>query len=149
MSYTLAGLALLAIAAAAAVQPVRAQAPSPEPTPQVIDLASMTDEQVGPVVPNLGTLRTKTLVSLPSGVVSVQVGDPPKHSHQQSVEIQYVISGEGTLWLGGEEVHVHEGDLIVIPKGTAHGGSHSTRGHLKLLAIKLPPPVAGDFQKLP
>ena len=152
MPHTLAGLTLLILSSIAILSDVQAQTvqnPPHEPIAQVIDLAAMTDDQISSVMPNLGTLRTKTLVSLPGGAVSVQVGDPPKHTHQQSVEIQYVIAGEGTIWLGDSEVPVHAGELIIVPKGTAHGGSHSTHGHLKLLAIKLPPTVPGDFQQLP
>ncbi len=140
---------LMAWSTVAVVAAAWGQTPPPQPTAQVIDLGALTDEQISPVMPNLGTLRTKTLVNLPGGAVSVQVGDPPKHAHQQSVEIQYVIAGEGTLWLGDKQVSVHAGDLVIVPKGTAHGGSHSTKGHLKLLAIKLPPSVPGDFEKLP
>jgi mannose-6-phosphate isomerase-like protein (cupin superfamily) len=115
-------------------------------TPQIIDLRAMTDAQIGPVIPNLGTIRTKTLVNTPGGTIAIQAGDAPKHTHQTANEIQYVISGTGTFWLGDTPRKVHPGDLITIPKGMVHAGSHANSGHFKVLAIKLPPQAAGDIQ---
>jgi len=124
----------------------QAQTPAPELTPQIIDLHAMTDAQIGPLVPNMGTLRSKTLVVTPQGTVAVQSGDVPKHTHQHSVEIQYVISGTGTFWLGDKQRHIHPGDLIIIPENTVHAGSVPVHGRFKVLSIKLPPQQAGDMQ---
>jgi mannose-6-phosphate isomerase-like protein (cupin superfamily) len=115
---------------------------------EVIDLAAITNADLGAIVPNAGTIRSKTLVQMPGGTIAVQTGDAPKHTHAQSDEIQYVISGEGTFWLGAEARKVHAGDLIVVPKGTVHGGSVAASGEFKTLAIKLPPPVKGDTQRV-
>src|SRR6516225_3796313 len=87
-------------------------------TAQIIDLAAMTDADLGPQIPNLGTLRSKGLVVTPSGTIAAQTGNVPKHTHRGSDEIQYVISGSGTFWLGNEQRQIHPGDLIIIPKGT-------------------------------
>jgi mannose-6-phosphate isomerase-like protein (cupin superfamily) len=126
-----------------------AQAAPPSLTPQIIDLAAMTDAQIGPQVPNMGTLRTRILVNTPEGTVAIQSGDVPKHMHLGSNEIQYIISGSGTFWLGNSMVHVHPGDLIIVPKGVAHAGSHATSGEFRALAIKLPPQAPGDTHLLP
>ncbi len=123
----------------------RAQAANAPLTPQIIDLAALTDADLGPLIPNT-TLRSQSLVVTPSGTVSVQAGDAPKHTHQGSDEIQYVISGSGTFWLGSEQRQIHPGDLIIIPKGTPHAGSVPTGGEIKTLAIKLPPQASGDMQ---
>ena len=48
------------------------------------------------------------------------------------------------MWLGGERKEFEAGTLIVIPKGTAHGGSVVTSGPVKAIAIKIPPQPAGD-----
>ncbi|MCY0854803.1 MULTISPECIES: cupin domain-containing protein [unclassified Cupriavidus] len=129
--------------------PAGAQTPPPTISAQIIDLAAMTDADIGAQVPNLGTLRTKGLVATPSGTIAVQAGNVPKHTHMGSDEIQYVISGSGTFWLGNEQRQVHAGDLIVIPKGTVHAGSVPTSGEFKVLAIKLPPQAPGDIQLVP
>ncbi|HEY1857998.1 cupin domain-containing protein [Acidocella sp.] len=126
-----------------------AQSAPPSLTPQIIDLTAMTDAQIGPQVPNMGTLRSKLLVNTPYGTVAVQSGNVPKHMHLGSNEIQYIISGSGTFWLGNEVHHIHAGDLIIVPKGVAHAGSYATSGEFKALAIKLPPQAPGDTHMLP
>jgi quercetin dioxygenase-like cupin family protein len=126
-----------------------AQAPNVPLTAQIIDLAALSDADLGAQIPNMGTLRSKGLVITPSGTVAVQTGNVPKHTHAGSDEIQYVISGSGTFWLGNEQRQVHPGDLIIIPKGTVHAGSEATSGEFKVLAIKLPPQAPGDVQMVP
>ncbi len=118
-------------------------------TAQIIDLAALTDADLGAQIPNMGTLRSKGLVVTPSGTVAVQSGNVPKHTHKGSDEIQYVISGSGTFWLGNEQRQIHPGDLIIIPKGTVHAGAEATSGEFKVLSIKLPPQAAGDMQMVP
>jgi quercetin dioxygenase-like cupin family protein len=127
----------------------RAQVPESKLTAQIIDLGAMTDADIGEQVPNMGTLRTKSLVVTPNGTIAVQTGNVPKHTHTGSDEIQYVISGSGTFWLGDEQRPIHAGDLIIIPKGTVHAGSVPTSGEFKVLAIKLPPQAPGDMQMVP
>lgn len=129
--------------------PALAQTSDAPLTAQIIDLAAMTAADVGPQVPNMGTLRSKGLVITPSGTVAVQTGNVPKHTHRGSDEIQYVISGSGTFWLGNEQRQIHPGDLIIIPRGTVHAGSEPSSGEFKVLAIKLPPQAPGDLQMAP
>lgn len=126
-----------------------AQTPPAALAPQIINLAAMSPDDIGPQVPNMGTLRTKGLVATPNGTIAVQAGNVPKHYHTSADEIQYVIAGKGTFWLGNEQREVGPGDLIVIPKGAAHAGSMATSGEFKALAIKLPPQAANDTHLLP
>ncbi|WP_321918008.1 MULTISPECIES: cupin domain-containing protein [Paraburkholderia] len=129
--------------------PARAQTSNVPLTAQIIDLAAMTDADLGSQVPNMGTLRSKGLVVTPIGTVAVQTGNVPKHTHRGSDEIQYVISGSGTFWLGNEQRQIHPGDLIIIPRGTVHAGSEPSSGEFKVLSIKLPPQAQGDMQMVP
>lgn len=115
---------------------------------RIIDLQAMTDADIGPIQPNHGTLRSKTLLKAPSGTVAVQAGDSPKHYHAETDEIQYVISGTGKFWLGDTMRDVHPGDVIIIPKGTNHAGSHASEGNFKVLSIKLPPQAEDDFHRV-
>ena len=133
--------------AARTTPPALAQAPALQP--QIIDLAAITDADLGTIVPNLGTLRSRTLVVLPQGTMAVQTGNVPKHTHTDANEFQYVISGTGTFWLGNQQQLVHPGDLIIIPKGTPHAGSVLSSGELKVLAIKMPPQAADDLHLEP
>ncbi|MGA9911629.1 MAG: cupin domain-containing protein, partial [Paraburkholderia sp.] len=93
--------------------PAQAQTSNVPLTAQIIDLAALTDADLGAQIPNMGTLRSKGLVVTPSGTIAVQTGNVPKHTHQGSDEIQYVISGSGTFWLGDEQRQIHPGDLII------------------------------------
>ena len=126
-----------------------ALAQSPALQPQIIDLAAITDAELGNIIPNLGTLRSRTLVVLPQGTMAVQTGNVPKHTHTDANEFQYVISGTGTFWLGDQQREVHPGDLIIIPKGTVHAGSVPSSGEFKVLAIKLPPQAPDDLHLVP
>ena len=124
-----------------------AQAPALQP--QIIDLGAITDADLGNVVPNLGTLRSRTLAVLPQGTLAVQTGNVPKHTHTNANEFQLVISGTGTFWLGDQQREIHPGDLIVVPKGTVHAGAVPTSGEFKVLAIKMPPQAADDLHMVP
>lgn len=137
------------LAAHLELQPAHAQTPPATLAPLIINLAAMTNEDIGPLVPNMGTLRTKGLVATPQGTIAVQSGNVPKHYHTSADEIQYVISGRGIFWLGSEQREVGPGDLIIIPKGVAHAGSIASTGEFKALAIKLPPQAPGDTHLLP
>lgn len=137
------------LAAQASPPFAHAQTPATPLTPQLIHLAAMSNDDIGPQVANMGTLRTKGLVATPHGTVAVQSGNVPKHFHNSADEIQYIIAGKGTFWVGNEQREVGPGDLIVVPKGSAHAGSTATSGEFKALAIKLPPQAAGDTHLLP
>jgi mannose-6-phosphate isomerase-like protein (cupin superfamily) len=114
------------------------------PMPRVVNLVRMSDEAIGPERP--GThIRSNLLVASPGATVSVQTGDVAKHFHQDSDEIQYIIEGQGTFWLGDRQIEVGPGDLIIIPKGTPHAGSHATSGRFKAIAIKTPPQAPDDL----
>jgi len=122
-------------------------APAPL-TPQIVNMGGMTPDEIGPVVADMGTLRTKTLVATANGTVGIQVGTVAKHTHTYSDEIQYVMSGTATVWLDDAPREVRAGDLIVIPHGVVHG-TLKTSTDFKSMAIKLPPQRAGDTHKMP
>ncbi len=117
-------------------------------TPQIVNLLSMTDEEIGNLFPNTD-LRARTYVSLPEGTVGVQSGNVARHYHADANEIQLILQGEGSFWLGDRQVQVKPGDLIIIPRGVAHAGSHATTGRFRALAIKLPPQRPGDTVAAP
>jgi len=133
---------------AQASAPVAAPVAPPPLTPQIINMGSMTAEEIGPVVAEMGTLRTKTLVATANGTVGIQVGTVAKHTHTYSDEIQYVMSGTATFWLDNAPREVRAGDLIVVPHGVVHG-TLTTSTDFKAMAIKLPPQRAGDTHKMP
>jgi mannose-6-phosphate isomerase-like protein (cupin superfamily) len=42
------------------------------------------------------------------------------HHHPKTEEIYYILSGEGTMFLGAESRPVSRGDAIAIPPGAVH-----------------------------
>jgi mannose-6-phosphate isomerase-like protein (cupin superfamily) len=115
-------------------------------TPQSIDVSAIGPDDLAAAT---GPVRAKTYVSQDGMTLGVQIGPAPKHYHADANEIQYVVSGEGTEWLGDKQVALRPGILLIIPKGTPHGGTIETSGHVKLIAIKTPPQAPDDTHPLP
>jgi mannose-6-phosphate isomerase-like protein (cupin superfamily) len=93
-----------------------------------------------------GTIYGKTFVATDGATVGVQIGATPKHYHADANEIQYVVAGTGSEFFVDKRVDLKPGDLLVIPKGTLHGGL--TDG-VKLVAIKTPPQAPTDTHVVP
>ena len=110
--------------------------------PSIIDIAAIKEADL-PATPN-PDLRSKALVVTDNATLAVQVGNVGKHFHSKSDELQYIVEGTGTAWLGDKKIDIHPGMLIVIPKGTAHAGTVATTGRFKAIAIKIPPQANGD-----
>lgn len=111
-------------------------------TPQIIHVPGLAGDDLGPAQPS--GLRSKTFVTADGMTIAVQAGNVPKHLHPQTNEIQYIVEGTGKIWFNDKEVDVKPGDLIIIPKGTAHGGTKPTSGVFKAIAIKTPPQPPND-----
>lgn len=105
--------------------------------PMIIDVAALKDADLN-ATPN-PDLRSKGFVATPNGTIGVQIGNVAKHFHAGADEIQYIVEGTGTAWLGSEKREIRPGMLIVIPRGTHHAGTEATSGRFKAIAIKLPP----------
>ncbi|RAI58298.1 cupin domain-containing protein [Roseicella frigidaeris] len=135
--------------AARLAPPAGAQTAAPPAlTPHIVNLAALSEEEIGPLINNTD-LRSRGLVVTEHGTVAVQSGNVMKHFHADANEIQYVIAGTGSFWLGDRQVEVKPGDLVVIPKGTVHAGSKATSGRFRVLAIKLPPQRPDDVHPVP
>jgi mannose-6-phosphate isomerase-like protein (cupin superfamily) len=115
-------------------------------TAQVIHTQDFSGDALSPV--SASGMRAKTFMSADGAVLSIQDGNPPKHLHPNSNEVQYILEGTGTMWLGDKEVPLKPGDLVIIPKGVAHGGTKTDGRPLKALAIKTPPSTPDDIKML-
>lgn len=115
--------------------------------PTIIHLGQLTEDDIGPTRPGLD-FRARTYVSKPGATVGVQSGNIFKHYHRDADEVQYIIEGSGKFWLGDKQQDIGPGDLIIIPRGTAHAGSVATTGRFKALAIKTPPQAADDTHRI-
>jgi mannose-6-phosphate isomerase-like protein (cupin superfamily) len=109
-----------------------------------------TGELEGDALSPLGStgMRNKLLVAVDGATIAIQDGSPPKHLHADANEIQYILEGTGTIWLGDKEVTVKPGDLVIIPKGTPHGGTKPVGRTIKAIAIKTPPQRPDDTKLL-
>ena len=115
-------------------------------TAQVISTGDLEGDKLSPL--NAGGMRNKMLVSADGVTIAIQDGSPPKHLHANANEIQFILEGTGTIWLGDKEVTVKPGDLVVIPKGTPHGGTKPVGRTIKAIAIKTPPQAPEDTKIL-
>jgi mannose-6-phosphate isomerase-like protein (cupin superfamily) len=114
---------------------------------QVIHVPELTGDALGPASPT--GFRSKTFMTADGATISIQDGNVPKHMHPNTNEIQYILEGTGTIWLGDKEVQVKPGDLVIIPKGTAHAGTKPDSRPFKSIAIKTPPQAPDDTKMLP
>ena len=115
--------------------------------PQIVQVPELAGDALGPA--SVTGFRSKMFVSAEGMTISVQAGNVPKHMHPNTNEFQYIVEGTGTIWLGDKEVRVKPGDLVIIPKGTPHGGTKPDSGVFKAIAIKTPPQGPDDTKMLP
>ena len=119
-----------------------AQAQAAALAPAMIDLAALKHgDMPGTANPEM---NAQALVITENATVGIQSGNVAKHVHAKTDEIQYIIEGAGAMWLGGERKAFKAGTLIIIPKGTAHGGTLVSSGPVKAIAIKIPPQPKDD-----
>ena len=142
-------VAALAFVAGVAVAhlPQRASAATPPLQPAVIDLFTIPPSDLAPPSPATPNLRSKAIFATDGTTAAFQVGTVFKHYHADANEIQIVVHGGGTEWLGNQQVALHPGMLLIIPMGTPHGGT--TVPNLKIFAIKTPPQAPTDTHALP
>lgn len=138
----------LAFTAGLAVSPLAqrllpsAQAQPAGLTPMIIDVAGIKDADLA-ATPN-PDLRSRTFVVTEQATIAVQMGNVNKHFHTDANEIQYIVEGTGTAWLGDTKREIRPGMLIIIPKGTHHAGTEAITGRFKAIAIKVPPQAPTD-----
>jgi mannose-6-phosphate isomerase-like protein (cupin superfamily) len=124
-----------------AVADASAQA-APSMVPAMIDLMAIKHGDL-PTTPN-PEMNARGLVTTDNATIGIQSGNVAKHIHPKTDEIQYIIEGSGAMWLGSERKEFKPGTLIIIPKGTAHGGTIVASGPVKAIAIKIPPQPKDD-----
>jgi len=82
----------------------------------------------------------------------IQTLDPgaavPVHRHQLAEQVLFFISGRGKASLAGEEVEVHPGTIVHVPKGIVHGITNTGEDPLSFLETTSPPGFQETFRKL-
>ena len=74
----------------------------------------------------------------------VEIMDAKLHYHERTDEFYYVIDGQGTMVLDDEEIELHKGVVVYIPRGVRH----KARGNVTVLTVCIPPGVLGDVHEL-
>lgn len=72
---------------------------------------------------------------------AVDIDGANLHYHKRSIELYYVLDGEGVLLLDGEEHAVRKGSLVHIPPGVVHGA----RGRMRVLVVGIPDIADDDY----
>ena len=71
----------------------------------------------------------------------IELRDPlEEHSHGDADEALYVVAGEGTQRMVGNDVALTPGTLVMVPRGTAHTITRQGTRVLVLLSILSGPP---------
>lgn len=102
-----------------------------------------------------GTLKwmnTPEITGSEAFSAGVVVLDPGKghelHTHPDSEEILYILSGEGEQTIAGEEQLVGPGEMVYIPAGVEHSTMNSSWEPLRFLAIYGPPGPEAEIRDL-
>jgi mannose-6-phosphate isomerase-like protein (cupin superfamily) len=102
--------------------------------------------EVAPWAETCGQIRT--LIEERDGAAAevhhVQIDNAKLHYHERTDEFYYVIDGRGTMILDDEEIELHRGVVVYVPRGT----KHKAIGSLTVLTVCIPPGVLGDIHEL-
>ncbi len=72
---------------------------------------------------------------------AVDIDGAKLHYHKVATELYYVLDGEGTVALDGEEHAVRKGSLVHIPPGVVHGA----KGKMRVLVVGIPDIADEDY----
>lgn len=130
----------------------------PEPAPKV-------DAPAAPALPPAGP---PTFVSIPDFVEKNYVGSAPalsspvgcvpsasskvvqlreplaEHTHQNADELIYVVAGEGTHKIKGNDIPLDAGTFVTVPRGTPHSITRKGRNPIIVLSIITEPCQPGQ-----
>jgi len=74
----------------------------------------------------------------------VEIEAAKLHYHERTDEVYYVIAGTGTMVLDDDQIEVHAGVVVYVPRGTRH----KAVGRLTVLTVCIPPGVLDDIHEL-
>jgi mannose-6-phosphate isomerase-like protein (cupin superfamily) len=74
----------------------------------------------------------------------VRIHDAKLHYHERTDEVYYVISGNGIMSLDGEQIELHPGVVVYVPRGV----KHKAKGDLTVLVVCIPAGVLDDIHEL-
>jgi mannose-6-phosphate isomerase-like protein (cupin superfamily) len=74
----------------------------------------------------------------------VEIEDAKLHYHERTDEFYHVVRGTGTMVLDDEEIELHEGVVVYVPRGVRH----KAVGRLTILTVCIPPGVLHDVHEV-
>jgi mannose-6-phosphate isomerase-like protein (cupin superfamily) len=74
----------------------------------------------------------------------VEIDSAKLHYHAKTDEIYYVIDGNGTMVLDDDEIELHRGVVVYVPRGM----KHKAVGKLTVLTVCIPRGVLDDIHEL-
>ena len=74
----------------------------------------------------------------------VEIHDARLDYHERTDEFYYVISGQGTMVLDDEQIELHAGVVVYVPRGV----KHKAMGNLTVLTVCIPRGVLSDVHEL-
>jgi mannose-6-phosphate isomerase-like protein (cupin superfamily) len=77
-------------------------------------------------------------------VLHVEIQDAKLHYHERTDEIYYVIDGQGTMLLDDEQIELHQGVVVYVPRGVRH----KAIGRLTVLTVCIPRGVLSDVHEV-
>lgn len=64
----------------------------------------------------------------------VEIDGAKEHHHQRGTELYYVLEGEGSIRIDGQEHPIRKGSMVHIPPGVVHGAV----GRMRVLVVGIP-----------
>ena len=77
-------------------------------------------------------------------VQQVEIENAKLHYHERTDEFYYIIDGQGTMTLDDEEIELHRGVVVYVPRGV----KHKAVGKLTVLTVCVPRGVFADVHEL-
>ena len=74
----------------------------------------------------------------------VEIEDAKLHFHERTDEFYYVIDGQGTMILDEDEIELHQGVVVYVPRGV----KHKAIGKLTVLTACVPRGVLDDVHEV-
>jgi mannose-6-phosphate isomerase-like protein (cupin superfamily) len=92
--------------------------------------------------------QIRPLIEKKDGAVAdalyVEIDHAKLHYHTRTDEIYYVLDGQGTMTLDDEEIELHQGVAVYVPRGI----KHKATGKLKVLVVCIPAGFEDDVHEL-
>lgn len=85
--------------------------------------------------------KLKEKINLIEDVIVVPRGEIPRHSHDFTDEIFYIVNNSATMIVNNEEFRVNPGDMIYVDKNESHGFRNESDKEFKMIVFKI------NFQK--